>query len=52
MDEVCHDIVIRIGSNHLDNDEILTISTLLDCCQGLVTVDKGGSTVRLIHVTL
>jgi len=29
-----------------------TILTLLDCCQGLVTVDKGASTVRLIHFTL
>ena len=52
VDEICHDIAIRIGSNHLINDDIPTISTLLDCCQGLVTVDMGGSTVRLIHFTL
>ena len=52
VDEICHDIVIRIGSNHLINDDIPTISTLLDCCQGLVTVDMGGSTVRLIHFAL
>ena len=52
VDELCHAIAIRIGSNDLDNDDIPTISTLLDCCQGLVTVDKGGSTVRLIHFTL
>ena len=36
----------------LNNDDIPTISTLLDCCQGLATVDKGASTVRLIHFTL
>ena len=52
VDETCHAIAIRIGSNDLDNDDVPTISTLLDCCQGLVTVDKGASTVRLIHVTL
>ena len=52
VDELCHAIAIRIGSNDLDHDDIPAISTLLDCCQGLVTVDKGGSTVRLIHFTL
>ena len=52
VDELCHAIAIQIGSNDLDNDDIPTISTLLDCCQGLVTVDKGSSTVRLIHFTL
>ena len=52
VDEICHAIAIRIGSNNLHNDDIPTISTLLDCCQGLVTVDKGASTVRLIHLTL
>ena len=52
VDELCHAIAIRIGSNDVDNDDIPTISTLLDCCQGLVTVDKGSSTVRLIHFTL
>jgi len=52
VDELCHAIAIRIGSNDLDNDDIPTISALLDCCQGLITVDKGASTVRLIHSTL
>jgi len=52
VEELCHAIAIRIGSDDLDNDDIPTISTLLDFCQGLVTVDKGGSTVRLIHFTL
>ena len=52
VDEICHAIAIRIGSNDLDKGDIPTISTLLDCCQGLVTVDMGASTVRLIHFTL
>jgi len=52
VDEMCHAIAIEIGSNGLNNDDIPAISTLLDCCQGLVTVDKGGSTIRFIHFTL
>ena len=52
VDELCHAIAIRIGSDDLDSDDIPTISTLLDCCQGLITVDKRVSTVRLIHFTL
>ena len=52
VDEICHAIAIRIGSDDLDNDDIPTLSTLLDCCQGLATLDKGASTVRLVHFTL
>jgi len=52
VEEICRAVAIEIGSNNLDNDDIPTISTLLDCCQGLVTVDKCASTVRLIHFTL
>ena len=52
VDEICHASAIQIESNNLDNNDIPTISTLLDCCQGLVTVDKSASTVRLIHFTL
>ena len=51
-DEICHAIAIQIGSNDLNSDDIPAISTLLGCCQGLVTIEKGGSTVRLIHFTL
>ena len=52
VDELCHATAIRIGSDDLDSDDIPTISTLLGCCQGLVTLDKGASVVRLIHFTL
>ena len=52
VDELCHAIAIRIGSSDLDNDQIPAIPTWLSCCQGLVMVDKGASTVRLIHFTL
>ena len=52
VDELGQAIAIRIGSSDLDNDEIPAIPTWLSCCQGLVIVDKGASTVRLIHFTL
>ena len=52
VDEICHATAIRIGSNDLNNDDIPTISTLLNCSQGLATIEKGTSTIRLIHFTL
>jgi len=52
VDEMCHALAVRIGSNDLDSDNIPGISTMLACCQGLVTIEKGTSTIRLIHYTL
>ena len=52
VDEICHGIAIRVGSNDLNSDDIPTMSVLLSCCQGLVTVEKGTSTVRLIPFSL
>ena len=52
VDEICHAIAIRIGSNDHDDDDIPAISTLLSSCQGLATIGKGTSTIRLIHFTL
>ena len=52
VDEICHALAVRIGSNDLDSDNIPRISTMLACCQGLVTIEKGTSTIRLIHYTL
>jgi len=52
VDEMCHALAVQIGSQDLDSDDIPAISTLLGCCQGLVTMDKGASTLRLIHFTL
>jgi len=50
--ELCHAIAIRIGSTNHNSDDILTLSTLINCSQGLVTLEKSGSTVRLVHFTL
>ena len=51
-DELCHALGVEIGSPNLDEDNVPSISTLLGSCQGLVTVDKEASTIRLIHFTL
>src|SRR5205807_464453 len=51
-DELCHALAVEIGSTDFDTDNIPSIWTVLSCCQGLVVVDKEGSTVRLIHFTL
>ena len=50
--ELCHALGVEIGSPDLDSDDVPSIETLLGSCQGLVTVDKEASTVRLIHFTL
>ena len=52
VDELCHALAIRIGSNNFDNDDTPAASTLIGCCEGLATIEKGTSTVRLIHYTL
>src|SRR5207302_4371165 len=51
-DELCHALAVELGSTDFDTANIPSISTLVSCCQGLITVDKEGSTVRLIHFTL
>ena len=50
--ELCHALQVEIGSPDLNTENIPSIGTLLACCQGLVTVNKEASTVRLIHFTL
>jgi len=52
VDELCHALAVEIGSTHFNSDNIPATETLLACCQGLVTVDKEASTVRLTHHTL
>ena len=50
--ELCHALAIELGSTDFNADNIPSITILVSCCQGLVTVDKEASTVRLIHFTL
>ena len=51
-DQLCHALAIELGSPDFNPGNIPSITTLLSCCQGLITVDKEESTVRLIHFTL
>jgi len=46
-DELCHALAVEIGSPNLDTDNIPSIGTVLACCQGVVSVEKEASTVRL-----
>ena len=51
-DELCYALAVQLGSTNFDVGNIPSISTLVNCCQGLITIDKEASTVRLIHFTL
>jgi len=51
-DELCHALAVQLGSTDFDDGSIPAMSTLLNCCQGLITVDKEASIVRLIYFTL
>ena len=51
-DELCHALAVQLGSTDFDVGNIPSMSTLVSCCQGLITVDKEASTMRLIHFTL
>jgi len=51
-DELCYALAIELGSTNPNADNIPSTSTLVSCCQGLITMDKKASTLRLIHFTL
>jgi len=51
-DELCHALAVELGSTDFDVGNVPSMSTLVSCCQGLITVDKEASTVRLVHFTL
>ena len=50
--ELCHALAVELGSTYFNVWNIPSISTLVGCCQGLITVDKEASTVRLVHFNL
>ena len=52
VDELCHTLAVERGERDFDPENVPSIDTLLDCCQGLVTVDPEASAVRLIHYTV
>jgi len=51
-DELCHALALERDSRDFNVPNVPTISTVLGSCQGLITVDKEESIVRLIHSTL
>jgi len=51
-DEICHALAVEIGSTGMNMNDVPPIRMVLDCCQGLATIDKESSTIRLIHFTL
>jgi len=51
-DELCYALAVELGSTDFDISNIPSMSTLVTCCQKLITVDKEASIVRLIHFTL
>jgi len=51
-DDLCQALAVELCSTSFNFDNIPSITTLVCCCQGLITVDKKASTVRLIHFTL
>ena len=50
--ELCHALAVELGSTDFKSGNVSSISTLVSCCQGLITVDKEVSIVRLVHFTL
>ena len=52
VDEICHALAVEIGSTGINSNIVPSIETVLSCCQGLATFDRGSSTIRLIHFTL
>ena len=51
-DELCPALAVKLSSADFNNGNVPSISTLVSCCQGLITVDKEALTVHLIHFTL
>ena len=52
VDELRHALAVEIGATDFDSENAPSIGALLSCCQGLITIDKEASTVRLIHFTV
>jgi len=50
--ELCYALAVKLDSTDFNPGNIPSMSTLMGCCQGLITIDKEASTVRLIHFTL
>jgi len=52
VDELRQALAVEIGVTDFDSENAPSTAALLGCCQGLITVDKEASTLRLIHFTV
>ena len=52
LEELQHALAVRSSDTEFDKDNVPSEKVLLDCCLGLVVVDKETSTVRFMHYTL
>lgn len=50
--ELQHAMATRLEDTDIDRDNIPSLRTLLDCCCGLVEVDKESNIIRLVHYSL
>jgi len=51
-DELCHALGVELGSKDFNAGNAPSNSTLVSCCQGLISVGKETSIVQLIHPTV
>ena len=52
IDELRHALAIRIGTDQVDPDNLVSLKTIIDSCCGLVEVDAANSKLRLVHALL
>ncbi|KIX01570.1 uncharacterized protein Z518_09296 [Rhinocladiella mackenziei CBS 650.93] len=52
VSELQHALALRIDDNDIDRDNFPSVRTLVDCCCGLVEVDRESSIIRLVHHSL
>ena len=50
--ELCFALAVEVGTTNLNPENICPQDIVLRSCLGLVVIDSGASTVRLIHYTL
>ncbi|KAK5048279.1 hypothetical protein LTR84_005949 [Exophiala bonariae] len=50
--ELCDILSVRPNQTHLNSLFRPSCATVLDCCGGLVVLDKNTSTIHLVHYTL
>lgn len=52
INEILCSLAIKDGDNHFNPRGVPIRETLLNCCHGLVVMDRETSTVRLVHYSL